>query len=64
MMIVPTYVAPSEIEGVGIFATSAIKAGTAIWELSDDLDLLLTREQLARSPNCSGASSSAMAIPI
>ena len=50
MMIVPTYVAPSEIEGVGIFATSAIKAGTAIWELSDDLDLLLTREQLARLP--------------
>ena len=51
MMTVPTYVGPSQIEGVGIFAAEAISAGTAIWELSDDLDLLLTREQLARLPD-------------
>ena len=51
MMTVPTYVGPSPIEGVGIFATAPIAAGTAIWELSDDLDLLLTREQLARLPD-------------
>lgn len=50
MMIVPTYVGPSGIEGVGIFAAAPITAGTAIWQLSDDLDLLLTREQLAQLP--------------
>lgn len=51
MMIVPNYVGPSPIEGVGIFAAAPIAAGTAIWELTDDLDLLLTREQLARLPD-------------
>lgn len=50
MMIVPSYVGPSQIEGVGIFAAAPIAAGAAIWELSDDLDLLLTREQLAQLP--------------
>lgn len=50
MMTVETYVGPSAIEGVGIFAAAPIASGTAIWELSDDLDLLLTREQLARLP--------------
>lgn len=50
MMTVPTFVGPSAIEGVGIFAAEPIAAGAAIWELSDDLDLLLTREQLARLP--------------
>lgn len=50
MMTVATYVGPSSIEGVGVFAAQAIAAGTAIWELSDDLDLLLTQEQLARLP--------------
>ena len=50
MMIVPTFVGPSAIEGVGVFAAAPITAGSAIWELSDDLDLLLTREQLARLP--------------
>ncbi|TIX49211.1 SET domain-containing protein [Alteraurantiacibacter aquimixticola] len=48
MMIVPTYVGPSEIEGVGIFAAAPIARGTAIWTLSDDYDLLLSEEQVAR----------------
>lgn len=50
MMIVPNYVGPSAIEGVGVFAAEPIAAGAAIWELSDDLDLLLTRQQLTRLP--------------
>jgi uncharacterized protein len=50
MMIVPTYVGPSQIEGVGIFAAEDIPAGTPIWILDDSLDLLLTAEQLAKLP--------------
>lgn len=38
MMIVPTYVGPSAIEGVGIFAAEPIKQGTAIWALDDRFD--------------------------
>lgn len=51
MMVVPTYVGPSPIEGVGIFAAQAIPAGTAIWILDDSLDLLLSDDQLARLPS-------------
>lgn len=51
MMIVPTYVGPSPIEGVGVFAAEDIPAGAAIWILDDSLDLLLSEEQLARLPD-------------
>lgn len=50
MMIVPSYVGPSKIEGVGVFAAAPIAAGSAIWELSEALDLLLTDAQLAQLP--------------
>jgi hypothetical protein len=48
MMIVPSYVGPSTIEGVGVFAAEPIVAGAAIWVLDDRLDLLLSEDQLAR----------------
>lgn len=51
MMIVPTYVGPSSIEGVGIFAAEPIPAGAPIWVLDDQLDLLLTEEQLQQLPS-------------
>lgn len=41
MMIVPTYVGPSDIEGVGIFAAAPIKAGDTIWLLEERFDLLI-----------------------
>lgn len=50
MMIVPTYVGPSAIEGVGIFAAAPIKSGAAIWQLSEGLDLLLSEAELAKLP--------------
>jgi uncharacterized protein len=50
MMIVPTYVAPSPIEGVGLFAASAIPAGAVIWILEERLDLLLGDSDLAALP--------------
>ena len=50
MMLVPTYVAPSRIEGVGIFAAEDIPAGTLIWRLDPGLDRLLTREEIDALP--------------
>lgn len=40
MMIVPTYVGPSAIEGVGIFAAEPIQSGSAIWTLNEQFDHL------------------------
>ncbi|BBC71377.1 SET domain-containing protein-lysine N-methyltransferase [Altererythrobacter sp. B11] len=45
-MIVPTYVGPSAIEGIGIFAVSPIERGAAIWSLDERYDLLLTPADL------------------
>ncbi len=48
MMLVPTYVAPSAIEGVGIFAAEPIAAGTLIWRLEPALDRLVRRDEVHR----------------
>jgi SET domain-containing protein len=50
MMIVPTYVGPSPIEGVGVFAAAPIKAGDTIWVLEEKLDLLLSVDELQALP--------------
>lgn len=50
MMIVPNYIGPSEIEGVGIFAAAPIKAGESIWILEDRFDLLLPVAELQNLP--------------
>lgn len=50
MLLVPTYVAPSPIEGVGVFAAEDIPVGAPIWELNLELDRLLEPEQLAKLP--------------
>ena len=41
MLLIANYVAPSSIEGVGVFAADAIPAGTLIWRLEPGLDRLL-----------------------
>lgn len=50
MMIVPNYVGPSEIEGVGVFAAAPIAAGTPIWSLDERFDHLLSVADLAALP--------------
>ena len=50
MMLVPTYVAPSKIEGVGVFAAEDIPEGARIWELAPGLDRLIRREEVAALP--------------
>lgn len=41
MLLVSTYVAASEIEGVGVFAAAPIKKGALIWRLNPDFDRLI-----------------------
>lgn len=48
MMIVKNYVAPSEIQGVGVFAGEDIRAGSRIYEFVEGVDIVMTREQAAR----------------
>lgn len=43
MLLVRTYVGPSAIEGVGVFAAEAIPAGAAIWRLEPSFDRLIPR---------------------
>jgi len=50
MMLVTTYVAPSPIEGVGVFAAEDIEAGARIWELAAGLDRLIRRDEVATLP--------------
>lgn len=50
MMLVATYVAPSPIEGVGVFAAEDIAAGTLIWRLDTSLDRLLSRDEIEGLP--------------
>lgn len=48
MLLIPTFIAPSKIEGVGVFAEQAIPAGTAIWRLDPDLDRLIDSNSLSK----------------
>jgi len=41
MLRVPTYLAPSAIEGFGLFAAQPIPAGTIVWEYTPGVDLTL-----------------------
>lgn len=50
MMLVKTYVAPSGIEGVGVFAGEAIAKGTTLWRFDARFDRTLTIEELEALP--------------
>ena len=50
MMLVPTYVAPSPIEGVGVFAAEPIPSGTLIWQLAPGLDRLIRKSEILSLP--------------
>ena len=50
MLLVPTYVRPSRVEGVGVFAAEEIPAGTLIWRLDERFDRLIHRRDVAEQP--------------
>ncbi|WP_339335140.1 SET domain-containing protein [uncultured Maricaulis sp.] len=50
MLLVDTYLAPSPLEGLGVFASEFIPAGTLVWVLDPAVDLILTEAQLVERP--------------
>ena len=50
MLLVKTYVAPSMVEGVGVFAAEAITKGQIIWRLNPDFDRLIPRDRYESAP--------------
>jgi uncharacterized protein len=50
MMLVPTYVAPSRIHGLGLFAAAPIPAGTVVWRFAPGLDQVIPVERLDGLP--------------
>lgn len=50
MLRVPTYVGPSPIAGVGLFAGTHLPAGTVIWEYTEGVDWRIERHDLALFP--------------
>jgi len=50
MLRVPTYVAPSHIAGVGLFAATPLPAGTVIWQYTDGIDWRITPAELSLFP--------------
>jgi uncharacterized protein len=47
MLLIPNYVGPSPIEGVGVFAAAPIARGTIIWSLDARFDQVLSAADIA-----------------
>ncbi len=50
MLLVPTYLAPSSIEGIGLFTPTRIPAGQTLWVFDESVDWRLSARQLASFP--------------
>jgi hypothetical protein len=50
MFNIATYLAPSGIHGIGVFAAERVRAGTIIWEFTDAVDWRLDGSDLAAFP--------------
>lgn len=50
MMMVPCYLGPSAIEGLGVFCPHDIKAGETIWRFEPLLDLLIPADKIDTFP--------------
>jgi SET domain-containing protein len=46
MLTVSTYVAPSAIEGLGVFAGEYIERGRLMWSLNPKFDIFVSREEI------------------
>lgn len=50
MLLVSNFVAPSPIQGLGLFAADAIAAGTPVWRFTPPFDQLLDIDEVRRAP--------------
>lgn len=51
MLLVKTYIAPSKIHGIGLFADENIKENTVTWKFDPAIDILLSEKEIAKLPN-------------
>ena len=52
MLLVKTFLAPSKIHGIGLFASERIRKGTVIWRMHPAIDIELTEGQVASLADC------------
>lgn len=50
MLLVETYLSPSPLEGLGVFASQFIPKGQKLWQLDPAVDILLSPLQVAERP--------------
>lgn len=50
MFLIPTYLAASPIQGIGVFTPFDIPKGTRLWEFNPAVDWKFTAEELERMP--------------
>ena len=50
MLQVNTYLAPSPIHGVGVFASEDVKAGTVVWKFTPYYDRRISKDEYASLP--------------
>jgi SET domain-containing protein len=51
MMLVPTILRPSQIEGFGLYAAERIPLGTPVWRLHREVDIVVAADQLKYLPS-------------
>jgi SET domain-containing protein len=51
MMVVRSYLAPSAIEGLGVFAAEPIAKGALVWRFDRRFDQVIAKEVLAAAPS-------------
>ncbi len=50
MMLVQCYLGKSEIEGLGVFTSERIAAGSCVWRFDRRFDILVSKAELAAAP--------------
>ncbi|ODA67317.1 SET domain protein [Methyloligella halotolerans] len=50
MMLIRTYIAPSTIQGIGVFSQDFVPKGTLIWSLHEKLDVQMSSQDIAALP--------------
>ncbi len=50
MMLVRSYLAPSSIEGLGVFASEPIRKGDVVWKFDRTFDQVLSLDQVNTAP--------------
>src|SRR3546814_1178092 len=63
MLLVKTYVAPSRIHGLGLFAAERIPRGARIWEFNPVMDRFVSREEFESLPPAARESLRVYAYP-